>query len=187
MSNFDSSGTRVSRLFPSLFALPLVAPFLILFGFTIRVHLAFPLVWSFCFGFMISINFSPTSSYLMELYPTQAAAVSGLPPLVQFSLSAVGSAVAPIATQNIGEGYLFLILGLAVIVFSVPLIVMYVRQRNEKDVAVSSPATEGLQASGEASMGSENSDAAVTSGFEAPSVELKERNSDVEPKAVESV
>eukprot|EP00698_Gefionella_okellyi_P026159 TRINITY_DN9878_c0_g2_i1.p1 TRINITY_DN9878_c0_g2~~TRINITY_DN9878_c0_g2_i1.p1 ORF type:complete len:329 (-),score=78.41 TRINITY_DN9878_c0_g2_i1:403-1389(-) len=120
----QKSGLHSSRLWPCVIALGLMAIPQIIFGFTLPLHIAAPLVTCVFTGFLFSYTLPGLTAYIMGLYPMEAGLVSSTAVMAMFAAGAVSSATAPMARQTMGGWFLVLIEGVQLLAL-IPLAFVY--------------------------------------------------------------
>jgi len=101
-----------------------------LFGWTIEIHLACPLIFSCFVGFGMTHMFPGVFNFCILRQPMNAGGITAGVQFVQFGLSAIAIILGQSASSTIGNGLLFSILCSILLVFFVPgVIYLYLKLR----------------------------------------------------------
>jgi len=114
------NGAPESALISALFGIGLLAGAAIIFGWTLTIHLAFPLIFSTFVGFGMTAMFPGIMNFCILKQPDNAGAITGAVQFVQFVLSAIGILLGQQASESIGNGPLFTILGVVLYISLIP-------------------------------------------------------------------
>lgn len=113
-----------SQLVGSLIGTLLIAVGGFAFGWTTRVHLSLPLIFTAIVGFGLTHMFPGVFNYCVIKQPMNAGGITATVQCIQFALSAVIIIVGQTASEAIGNGPLFSILCSVLIVSTIPGIIL---------------------------------------------------------------